>query len=90
MSVQAFAVLVVAPLLIGVAAQLVFGDARKAGCAAMLGAAAAVVVGVIAGDPGGAWTWLASLLVMPLPVALALTAVLLCHGRSRVRHKHHR
>jgi hypothetical protein len=89
-SVQPFAVLVVAPLLIGVASQLVFGDTRKAACAAMLGAAAVVIGGVIAGDPGGAWTWLASLLVMPLPIALALSAVLLCHGRSGVRHKHHR
>jgi hypothetical protein len=89
-SVQPFAVLVVAPLLIGVASQLVFGDARKAACAAMLGAAVLVVGSVIAGDPGGAWTWLASLLVLPLPVALALTAALLVHGRSGVRHKHQR
>jgi hypothetical protein len=84
------AVLVVAPVVIGIASQLLFGNPRRAACAAMLGAAALVVGSVIAGDPGGGWTWLASLLVMPLPIALALSAVLLCHGRSGVRHKHHR
>jgi hypothetical protein len=89
-NLQPLAVLVVAPIAIGIASQLLFGHPRKAAGAAMLGAAALVVGSVIVGDPGGAWTWLASLLVLPLPVALALTAVLLVHGRSGVRNKHHR
>jgi len=86
---QPFAVLVAFPVLIGIAAQLLFGDAKKASCVAT--AASTLVVGIClaAGEPGG-WTWLATLLVLPLPIALSLAAVILCYGRSRVRHKHHR
>ena len=87
---QPLAVLVVFPVLIGIASQLAFGDARKAACAAMFGAAIVVFGCLVASDPGGTWNWLAALLVMPLPIALALAAVVLCHGRSRVRHKQDR
>jgi hypothetical protein len=89
-SVQPLAVLFAFPVLIGIAAQLLFGDARKAACAATLGTTLVVAGCLAAGDPGGTWNWLATLLVLPLPIALSLAAVVLCHGRSHVRHKHHR
>ena len=87
---EALAVLVVFPVLIGIVAQLALRDARKAALAATIAAALLVAGCLMAGDPRGAWTWLATLLVLPLPIAFALAAVLLCYGRSRVRHKHHR
>ena len=36
--------------------------------------------------PEGSWSWLAALLVSPLPVAFAVAAVFICHGRSN-RHR---
>ena len=87
---QALAVLVVFPVLIGIASQLAFHDVRRATCAATLAAALVVATCLAASDPGGSWTWLATFLVLPLPIAFALAAVVLCYGRSRVRHKHHR
>ena len=87
---QPLLVLILLPVLIGVASDLIFRDARKASCAAMLGAMIAVLACVQAGDPGGGWNWLAALLVMPLPIALALAAVVLYDGRSQVRRRHGR
>jgi hypothetical protein len=76
-------ILLLFPVAIGIAAQLVFDDARKAACTATLGSALAVFVALYARDPGGTWNWLAALLVLPLPVAFALAAVVLCYGRAR-------
>jgi peptidoglycan/LPS O-acetylase OafA/YrhL len=87
---QPFLVLVVLPLLIGLACELVFRNARKASWAAILAVAMVVVLALQAGDPAGTWNWVAALLVMPLPIALALAAVVLCDGRSRVRRGHRR
>jgi len=84
---QPLLVLVLLPVLIGVVSELVFRDARKASCAAMLGAALAVFLCLQAGDPDGTWNWLAALLVMPLPIAVALAAVVLYDGRSQVRRR---
>jgi ABC-type polysaccharide/polyol phosphate export permease len=36
-------------------------------------------------DPEGTWNWLAALLVAPLVIAFALTAVFICHGRLQGR-----
>ena len=87
---QPLAVLVVFPVLIGIGAQLLFGDAKRSALAATVSSIVLVTICLAAGDPGGGWTWLATLLVLPLPIALALAAVVLCYGRSRVRPKHHR
>ena len=87
---EALAVLVVFPVLIGIASQLMLRDARRSALTATVAAALLVAGCLMAGDPRGTWTWLATLLVLPLPIAFALAAVLLCHGRSQVRHKHHR
>jgi peptidoglycan/LPS O-acetylase OafA/YrhL len=83
-------VLILVPMLIGIVCEMVFRNARKASWVAMLGAALAVLLGLQAGDPTGAWNWLAALLVMPLPVAVALLAVMLYDGRSQVRRRHRR
>lgn len=90
LSMQPLFVLILLPVLIGVAAELLFRDARTASCVAMLGAALAVFLCLMAGDPGGSWNWLAALLVMPLPIAFALAAVVLCYGRSQVKRRHGR
>jgi hypothetical protein len=87
---QPLFVLVLLPVLIGVASELLFRDARKASLTAMLGVALVVCLWLQAGDPNGTWNWLAALLVMPLPIAFALIAVVLCYGRSQVRRGHHR
>jgi hypothetical protein len=84
---QPLLVLILLPVLIGVVSELIFRDARKASCAAMLGATLTVLLCVQAGDPGGAWNWLAALLVMPLPIAIALASVVLYNGRSQVRRR---
>jgi hypothetical protein len=87
---QPLVVLVLVPVLIGVACELLFRNARKASWAAMLAVALVVVASLQAGDPDGAWNWLAALLVLPLPIALALAAVVLYDGRSQVRrHRRH-
>jgi hypothetical protein len=78
---QPFTLLLLLPILIGIAAYAVFRDVRNAAGAAM-GLTALVLYGALyALDPSGGWTWLAGLLVLPLPVALALGAVVLMHGR---------
>jgi hypothetical protein len=56
----------------------------------MLGAALVVLLSLTAGEPDGTWNWLAALLVMPLPIAFALLAVVLCYGRSQVKRRHGR
>jgi len=87
---QPLLVLILLPVLIGIAAELLFRDARKASLTAMLGVGVVVGLWLQAGDPSGTWNWLAALLVMPLPIAFALIAVVLCYGRSQVRRGHHR
>jgi hypothetical protein len=39
-------------------------------------------------DPTGTWNWLATLLVSPLVIALALASVLFCFGRPPKRGRH--
>ena len=85
---QPLVVLVLLPVLIGIAAELLFRDARKASCAAALCVALVVYLCLRAGDPGGTWNWLAAVLVMPLPIALALAAVVLLYGRAHGRRRH--
>jgi hypothetical protein len=89
-SMEPLLVLVLLPVLIGIAAELLFRDARNASCAATVGVALVVYLCLRAGDPGGTWNWLAAMLVMPLPIALALAAVVLLYGRSQVRRRRDR
>ena len=78
-------VLVLLPLLIGVAAEVLFRDTLRASLAATLIAPLLVYICLASLDPGGTWNWLASLLVAPLAMALALAAVMVCFGRTHAR-----
>jgi hypothetical protein len=78
-------ILVVLPVLIGMAAELHFRDARHASFAAAIGAALVVCLGVWVLDPTGTWSWLAAVLVSPLPVAFAVVTVLYLYGRGQMR-----
>lgn len=78
-------ILFLLPALIGVASELMFRDARHASIAATLGSVAVVGTGVQALGPDSSWNWLATLLVLPLPISFALAAVIILYGRSHVR-----
>ena len=75
-----FLVLVVMPVLIGIASELAFRDARKASLAATIGTTLAVCLCVQIFDPNAAWTWVAALLVSPLPIAFAVATALFLYG----------
>ena len=85
--VEAFFVLVLLPIAIGVGAELFFRDARRSSVAATLIAPVVVYFSITTLDPGGTWNWLASLLVAPLAMALALAAVMACFGRTQARRR---
>jgi hypothetical protein len=73
-------VLVVAPVLIGIAAELAFRDARKASLAATLGSALVVALSVHYLDSTASWNWVAAVLVSPVPIAFSVATALLIYG----------
>lgn len=77
---EPFAVLIVLPVLVGVAAELVFRDTSRASLAAAVVSSASVYTCLRLLDPGGTWNWLASFLVSPLAIACSLATVLACFG----------
>jgi peptidoglycan/LPS O-acetylase OafA/YrhL len=85
---RAFIVLFVLPVLIGVASQRLFRDTTRATLAATLAAPAVMYLCLHTFDPTGTWNWLATLLVSPLVIALALASVLLSSGRPPKRRGH--
>ena len=89
--VKALVFLLVLPVLIGFASEMVFRDARRASFAAAVGSALVVFLGVFVFDPAGTWNWIAALLVSPLPMALGVVTVLYCYGRLQMRKpgRHH-
>jgi hypothetical protein len=87
---QPLAVLIVLPVLIGVASVALFRDTTRASCAATFLSPLVVYVCLRALDPDGTWNWLATLLVAPLAIALALAAVMFCVGRPQPRKRPHR
>lgn len=87
---EAFFVLFVLPVLIGVAAVALFHDTTKASCAATFASPLVVFCGIGLRDPEGSWNWLATLLVSPLAIAFALGAVMICCGRAQIRRRHSR
>jgi hypothetical protein len=88
-SMKALVFLLVLPVLIGFASEMVFRDAKKASFTAAVGSALAVFLGVIVLDPAGTWNWVAALLVSPLPIALGVVTVLYCYGRLQMRKPSH-
>ena len=83
-------ILFLLPALIGIVSEWVFRDTEKASIAATLGAILVVCLGLRGLDPEGTWNWLAALLVLPLPIAFALAAVIVFHGRSHIRRRQDR
>jgi hypothetical protein len=77
---KALLVLVVVPVLIGIAAELAFRDARRASLAATIGSALFVALSVQALVSPGSWSWVAAVLVSPVSIALAVATVLLIYG----------
>ena len=86
---KALVLLLVLPVLIGFASEMIFRDAKRASFAAALGSGIVVVLGVIVLDPAGTWNWVAALLVSPLPMALGVVTVLYCYGRLQMRKPNH-
>jgi hypothetical protein len=80
-----FLVLFLLPLLFGVACALLFRRMRSASFAAAIGSPLAVYLWVGIVDPADTWSPLATLLVSPLVIAVAVTTVLLCAGRFHLR-----
>ena len=85
---RAFIVLFVLPVLIGIVSEKLFRDTTRATLAATLAAPAVMYLCLHTFDPTGTWNWLATLLVSPLVIALALASVLFCFGRPPKRGKH--
>jgi hypothetical protein len=80
-------VLVVLPMLVGIVAELAFRDAKRASLAAALGTTAIVCLSVQILDANAAWTWLAALLVSPLPIAFAVATALFLYGHLHARRR---
>lgn len=78
-------ILVVLPLAIGFVAEHFARHTRAAAVAATLVSSATVFAALMLLDPTGTWNWLATLLVLPLPISLSLAAVQLAHGRAGSR-----
>jgi hypothetical protein len=84
-AVEPVLVLVLLPVAVGALAEAVFRDAKRASIAAALGAALGVVLAVQALDRNESWSWIAALLVSPIPVALAIATALFWYGRTTKR-----
>jgi hypothetical protein len=80
-------VLLLLPVLLGVASHFLFRTVKSAACAATISSMLAVCICVRALDPDGSWSWLVALLVSPLVIAMAVITVMLCFGRSRARRR---
>jgi hypothetical protein len=78
-------ILVLLPLAVGFAAEHFTRHTRAAAIAATLVTATMVFASLVLQDPSGEWNWLATMLVLPLPIALTLAAVQLAHGRAGSR-----
>jgi hypothetical protein len=84
-------ILVLLPIAIGIVSERFCPDTTTAALAAAIATALLVYVSLRVLAPDGTWNGLAALLVSPLPIALALGAVVICCGRSHApRDKHDR
>jgi hypothetical protein len=88
--VEPLVVLILLPVLIGVAAERFFRDTIRASAVATIVSPTVVYFCLTTLDPGGTWNWLATLLVSPLAIALALAAVMVCFGRTQGRKRSRR
>ncbi|HJU24338.1 MAG TPA: hypothetical protein VJ891_17675 [Casimicrobiaceae bacterium] len=77
---EPLAVLIVLPLVVGVAAERLFRDASRASLAAAVVSSVSVYACIRYLDPAGTWNELATFLVSPLAIAFSLASVLACFG----------
>lgn len=77
---EPLAVLIVLPVVVGVAAELLFRDTSRASFAAAVVSSLSVYTCLRLLDPDGAWNGLATFLVSPLAIAFSLATVLTCFG----------
>jgi peptidoglycan/LPS O-acetylase OafA/YrhL len=82
-------VLVFVPFALGLAAEFVFRDRRRAMFAAALATTLAVFAALAWLDHDDSWNWLAALLVSPLAITFALFAVIVSYGRSQTPRRRH-
>ena len=86
---QPLAVLVVLPVLVGLAAVLALRDPSRASLVAAIVSSLSVYACLATLDPDGRWNELATFLVAPLAIAFSLATVLAClgylEGRQRKR-----
>jgi hypothetical protein len=87
LAMEPLVVLIVLPVLVGIGAQLLFGDASRASLAAAVASSLAVYACLWLGDPEGTWNGFATFLVAPLAIAFSLAAVLTCFGRFEGRRR---
>ena len=87
---EPFAVLILLPVLVGIAAELLFRDTPRASLAAAVVSSLSVYACLAMLDPGGSWNWLATFLVSPLAIAFSLATVLICFGYREGRRRHRR
>ncbi|MBU6485708.1 MAG: hypothetical protein KGL70_01240 [Betaproteobacteria bacterium] len=78
-------VLVVLPIVVGLASEFAFRDTTRASLAAAILSSLAVYACLELRDPGGTWNPLAGFLVSPLAIAFSLATVLTCFGMMQGR-----
>jgi CHASE2 domain-containing sensor protein len=83
-------VLIVLPVVFGVAAELMFRDTTRASLAAAILSSLSVYACLALLDPGGTWNGLATFLVSPLAIAFSLATVLTTFGHLEGRRRHHK
>jgi hypothetical protein len=86
--VSAVFVLVILPVAVGVVAEALFREPRRASLAAVIATAIVTCLAVLILDRGDAWSWIAGLMVLPLSIALAVAATLVCDGRIHMPPRH--
>jgi ABC-type polysaccharide/polyol phosphate export permease len=84
---EPLAVLILLPIAVGVAFELIFRDTARASIAATLGTPLIIFLCLNLRDPAGGWNWLATLLVSPLAIAFAIATVLFCFGHEQRRQR---
>ena len=87
---EPFAVLIVLPVLVGVAAEVALRDITRASLAAAVVSSLSVYTCLHWLDPEGTWNWLATFLVSPLAIAFSLATVLTCFGYLEGRRRSRR
>ena len=86
---QPLIVLVAMPVAVGVLAAVVLRDMRRASLAAAI-VSTALLYGCLSWlNHGGAWTLLATFLVSPLTLAIALAAVITVFGHGHMHRRPH-